>query len=483
MNPSSNIISMFISELELITRRFIFMTYQNKRRPSTGRRKFSGGRGSVKRGPRKEYIHPSKFIKAARLVQQEEYKAKHTFSDFNVAPILQKNIARRGFKAPSPIQDRAIPVGLQGGDIIGIANTGTGKTVAFAVPVIDKLLANSQSHVLIMAPTRELAQQILDEFKVMIQGARMQTAILIGGASMGPQLRDLSRKPRIVIGTPGRIKDHLERKSLKLRNFDTVVLDEVDRMLDMGFVKDMRLILAKLSQSRQSFFFSATMDPKVRDLIEEFSHNPEMISVKTGDTCDSVEQNIVKYTTKSDKIDKLHEVLIANRNSKVIIFDETKRGADRLSKTLCERGFKSDAIHGNKSQGQRQRALDKFKKNQTDILVATDVAARGIDVPDITHVINYATPQSYSDYVHRIGRAGRAGRAGIALTFIEQKGHGQHDEHAKNHSRDPRRNWNHQQRRDKDENQGSRKNYSNRNSQRKAQPSRREPSHRRRTQS
>lgn len=396
------------------------MTYTKKRRPSNGRRNFNAKRNNRKRkGGRKENIHPSKFIKEATDVKQEECVIKHTFSDFDVAPILKKNLASKGFKAPTPIQDQAIPAGLSGQDVIGIANTGTGKTIAFAVPVINQLMKNRNSHVIIMAPTRELAQQILEEMKTLTKGGNLYHALLIGGSSMHLQLKDLKRNPQIIIGTPGRIQDHIKRKSLDLRGFDMVVLDEVDRMLDMGFVNDMRKILARISKKRQSFFFSATMADKVRTLINEFTNNPVMISVKTGKTVDSVEQNIVKYKSKNDKIEKLHELLILHKQNKVLIFDETKRGVDRLSKDLCKRGFNADAIHGNKSQRQRERALARFKTTQTTILVATDVAARGIDVKNITHVINYSTPQSYDDYVHRIGRAGRAGKTGHALTFIQ----------------------------------------------------------------
>lgn len=409
------------------------MAYQGNRRPNRGgsssrggggnRFGGGGGRSSNRRGPRKENIHPSKFIKKANEKKPAvDYKAQHKFNDFAVAPLLHKNIEARGFDTPSPIQDQAIPAGLKGRDVIGIANTGTGKTVAFLIPVLHRLLTNEKSRVIIMAPTRELAQQILEECKIFAQGGNLKWSILIGGAPMRPQLRDLSQNPRIIIGTPGRIKDHMERGSLDLRDVDTVVLDEVDRMLDMGFVQDMRIILAKLASPRQSFFFSATMDNKVRGLINDFAQDPLTISVKTGDTCDNVDQDIVRYDSNEDKIEKLHELLIKdNEGNKLLIFDETKRGVDRLSKELKGRGFWVDSIHGDKSQGQRQRALTKFKENKINILVATDVAARGIDVPDITHVINYSTPQSYADYVHRIGRAGRAGRAGQALTFIEGK--------------------------------------------------------------
>lgn len=376
-------------------------------------------RPTAKKGRKKEYIAPERFIKAARPAEVVEYIPTHQFADFAVTPLLHENIVKKGFTTPSPIQDQAIPEGLKGHDIIGIANTGTGKTVAFAVPMLDKLIANPASSALVMAPTRELAQQILDECKMLAKGSGLFGTLLIGGAPMGPQLKDLSFKPSVVIGTPGRIKDHMERGSLNLEKFDIVVLDEVDRMLDMGFVNDMRTILAELASERQSFFFSATMDPKVRALINDFSKDPVVISVKTGDTSDNVEQNIVRVNSGMEKIDRLHDILIEEASSRVLIFDDTQRSVERLSKTLVERGFKADSIHGGKSQGQRQRALDKFKSNQTNVLVATDVAARGIDVSDITHVINYSTPQSYSDYVHRIGRAGRAGKTGKALTFIE----------------------------------------------------------------
>lgn len=245
-------------------------------------------------------------------------------------------------------------------------------------------------------------------------------AVLIGGSSMGPQLRDLRANPRIVIGTPGRIKDHIERGTLKLGGFNMVVLDEVDRMLDMGFVEDVTSILEKLATPRQSFFFSATMDNKVRGLIEFFSSDPLTVSVKTGDTVDSVHQDIVCYDSNVTKIDQLHNILLKEDVAKVIIFDETQRSVERLGRELHARGFKVDDIHGGKTQGQRQRALARFKKNEVNILVATDVAARGIDVADITHVINYTTPQKYEDYIHRIGRAGRAGRVGYALTFVTE---------------------------------------------------------------
>ena len=388
------------------------------RRGGYARKYRSYGTSSKKRGPQKDYIHPSRFVKAATPAEDIVYEAQHTFDDFMAHELIKGNIAKKGFVTPSPIQDQSIPHGLEGRDVIGIANTGTGKTIAFAIPVLHRLIEDETAKALIIAPTRELAQQIEAECKMVGRKSGLYGALLIGGSAMGPQLRDLRANPQLVIGTPGRIMDHMQRGSLDLSDFNMVVLDEVDRMLDMGFVNDVRTILGELHQTRQSFFFSATLDGKVRDLITTFSNEPVTVSVKTGNTSDNVHQDIVCYESTHDKIDQLHSILIKDEVSKAIVFDDTQRSVERLSQELVDRGFKADAIHGGKTQGQRQRALSRFKKSDIKILVATDVAARGIDVADITHVINYSTPQSYEDYVHRIGRAGRAGRVGYALTFV-----------------------------------------------------------------
>lgn len=381
-----------------------------------GRRQGSNRSSGNKR--RGEYINPQKFIQAARPVDAPEFVPLHRFTDFPLDMLLQQNLALKGFESPSPIQDQTIPLGLDGRDVIGIANTGTGKTAAFALPVLQVLITRQNSRALVIAPTRELAQQIEDECKALGKGSGLTGALLIGGSAMGPQLRDLRGNPRIVIGTPGRIKDHLERGTLRLNQFNIVVLDEVDRMLDMGFVNDVTSILNELATPRQSFFFSATMDARVSGLIRTFAHDPETVSVKQGESSDNVHQDVVRYLGNQDRMNKLHDLLNSQEVAKVIIFDETQRSVERLSNELVAIGFAADAIHGGKSQGQRQKALNNFKAGKTNILVATDVAARGIDVADITHVINFSVPQSYQDYVHRIGRAGRAGRTGYALTFI-----------------------------------------------------------------
>jgi ATP-dependent RNA helicase RhlE len=389
----------------------------NSARQGNRRRNQGGGGGGKRRG---EYINPARFVAVAKPSQAADYAAKHRFQDFGIDPIMHANLRAKGFEVPSPIQDQTIPLGLQGRDVIGIANTGTGKTAAFAVPVINALISRQNARALIVAPTRELAQQIEQECRSIGKSGGFTGALLIGGTGMGTQLRDLRHNPRLVIGTPGRIKDHIERGTLKLQNFNLVVLDEVDRMLDMGFVDDVTSILKELSPTRQSFFFSATMDPRVQGLIRTYSNNPETVSVKLGESSDHVNQDVVRYSGNHDKMDKLHDILLKAEVAKVIVFDETQRSVERLSNELVARGFVADAIHGGKSQGQRQRALDSFKASRTKILVATDVAARGIDVIDITHVINFSQPNSYQDYVHRIGRAGRAGRVGHALTFINQ---------------------------------------------------------------
>lgn len=384
-------------------------------RSRTGQRRSQNNRGKG------QYIDPSRFVKQATLAAEAEaYVAKHQFSDFPLHPVLQRNLQHKSYTTPSPIQDQTIPHGLSGTDIIGIANTGTGKTAAFALPLLHKLITDPQAAALIIAPTRELAQQIEAECLSFVKGTSLPSVLIIGGAPMGRQLRALERRPRLIIGTPGRIKDHLQRGSLKLDKFNTVVLDEVDRMLDMGFVHDVRTILSNLDSDRQSFFFSATMSDNIRQLINSFTTDPVTVSLKVTDTSDSVHQDVVHFQGNIEKIDRLHDILIKEEVAKAIVFDETKYGVERLSKELIARGFSADAIHGGKSQGQRQRALARFKQSEVTILVATDVAARGIDVADISHVINYNIPKTYDDYVHRVGRAGRAGRVGYALTFVPQ---------------------------------------------------------------
>lgn len=235
---------------------------------------------------------------------------------------------------------------------------------------------------------------------------------------MRRQVQDLRYNPNFVIGTPGRIQDLIRSRCLNLSNFGSIVLDEADRMVDIGFINDIRYIISLLSKTRQSLFFSATIDGKVREILNSFVQNPVMVSVKTRDTAENVQQNTIRVIDREKKIEQLHELLIRKEFEKVLLFGRTKHGVQKLSDELVKRGFKADAIHGNKKQGQRTRTLEKFKKNQIQILLATDIASRGLDIPNVSHVINYDLPESYDAYIHRIGRTGRADKKGIALTFI-----------------------------------------------------------------
>ncbi len=363
-------------------------------------------------------IDSSRFIKSARPIAQSEYTPQYKFDDFELHSTLKHNLANRGFINPTQIQDKTIPFALNGSDIIGVSNTGTGKTMAFLLPLLHKMMSQPNQRTLIVAPTRELALQIEEECRVLAKGSGLFGVLLIGGVPMGPQLRDLRQTPNVIIGTPGRIRDHIERGSLKLNNVSSVVLDEVDRMLDMGFIVDIKFILSKLPLQRQSQFFSATISPSIEQLIHDFTKEPISVSAKTSETSDNVEQTVQHYAANSEKMEKLHGLLLSDQVEKTLIFSETKRSVEKLSQDLVDRGFMADAMHGNKSQAQRQRALKKFRDSHINILVATDVAARGIDVDGITHVINYDVPRTYNDYTHRIGRAGRAGSKGYAVTFV-----------------------------------------------------------------
>jgi superfamily II DNA/RNA helicase len=390
-----------------------------KKGPSLQRHERGKAHAPAPRGGRaKQYINPNRFVKEAAVVEAAEFVPANSFQDFAIHPRILANVLAKGYTAPTEIQDRTIPLALEGRDVVGLAATGTGKTAAFAIPMIHDLMMHMDHRALIMAPTRELAQQIMEECLSFSKGCSLRGALLIGGASMHLQKRDLRGNPRIVVGTPGRIKDHLRQGTLLLKFFNYTVLDEVDRMLDMGFINDITSILAETNPVRQSLFFSATMEPKIERLIKGFSKDPVTVSMVQGSAADGVDQNVVYYKGNADKIEKLHELLIKPGCSKTIIFDETKRAVERLGRELNERGFKVDHIHGDKSQAQRARAIKRLKTAEIDVLVATDVAARGIDVADISHVVNYSTPNSYEDYVHRIGRTGRAGKTGCALTFL-----------------------------------------------------------------
>src|SRR3989344_2147760 len=348
----------------------------------------------------------------------EKYAISHAFADFQIADKIKENISTKGYKIPTPIQDQSIPFILEGRDLIGIANTGTGKTAAFLIPLVDKVLKDRNQKVIIITPTRELASQIRNEFLDFSKGLEIYSALCIGGTNIKRQKDDLRRNPNFVIGTPGRIEDHIRSRSLILSNFGSVVLDEVDRMVDIGFIKDVNNIISLLPKVRQSLFFSATINGGVRKILERFVQNPVTVSVKTKEAPENIIQSTIKVFDSGMKVDKLHELLIQKEFEKTLVFGRTKHGVQRLSNELVKRGFKADAIHGNKRQSQRIRILEKFKRNEIRILIATDVASRGLDIPNVSHVINYDLPESYEAYIHRIGRTGRADKKGVALTFV-----------------------------------------------------------------
>jgi ATP-dependent RNA helicase RhlE len=372
-----------------------------------------------RRKNREVILDPALFInRPAESVISKPAEIKNQFSDFLIAEQIKKNINNKGYSTPTPIQDQVIPYVLEGRDVIGLANTGTGKTGAFLIPLINKVLFNRSQKVLILAPTHELAVQIRDELKIFSKDMNILSVLCIGGSGLMNQIHQLRKPHDFVIGTPGRIKDLKMRGKLNLANYNNIVLDEVDRMLDMGFIHDMKFIISHLPSRRQSLFFSATLSPQVSQIAQSFLKNPITISVKTAETAQNIEQDVIKINGRN-KVDVLHDLLAEDEFEKVIVFGKTKWGVEKLSKTLQMRGFKVMAIHGNKNRNQRQRAIDQFKSHKIQVLLATDVASRGLDIDDVTHVINYDQPPSYEDYVHRIGRTGRSEKKGKAITFID----------------------------------------------------------------
>ena len=382
--------------------------------------------GSLGLGHRRPIGRPEKRIDPARFINKaimaegnENFTPEHKFQDFKIDQRLIAAVINKGYKIPTPIQDQIIPHITNGFDVVGIADTGTGKTAAFLLPLINKILQNSRKQILIVAPTRELAIQIDQEFKFFTRGMRIFSVCCVGGMSISRQISELRYNYNLIIGTPGRLKDLIERRMINLSKFNTVVLDEADRMLDMGFINDTRFIMNGMPKERQTLFFAATLSNEIERIIKEFTKNPVRISVKTRDTSKNVEQDIVKIEQGKTKLGVLNNLLNKKEFNKVLIFGRTKHGVEKLSKTLLRNGFSVESIHGNKNNSQRQRALGMFKDNRIQILVATDVAARGLDIADISHVINYDIPATYDDYIHRIGRTGRWNKRGMALTFIE----------------------------------------------------------------
>ena len=340
------------------------------------------------------------------------------FKLLKIEDSLKNSLNKMNFTKPTPIQSMAIPVALEGKDILGTAQTGTGKTLAFSIPLINKLILDKNAFALVMCPTRELATQVMEAIKSIISDKiNIKTALLIGGESMQKQLRQLGNRSRIIVGTPGRINDHLKRKSLNLSATKYLVLDETDRMLDMGFTPQIEMVLKFVPKSHQTLLFSATLPQNILRISERFLNKPERISTgATSVPIAKIKQEILQVF-KENKYDELIDQFLARKGS-ILVFVKTKRSADKMVKRLKEEGHSADAIHGDLRQSKRDRVINSFRKGLKRILIATDVAARGLDIPLIQHVINYDLPQVPEDYIHRIGRTARAGSDGSALTFL-----------------------------------------------------------------
>ena len=340
------------------------------------------------------------------------------FNGFGLPEALTHTLAAMEFTTPTPIQMQAIPVALEGQDILGSAQTGTGKTGAFGIPLVARLMNNPRGTAVVLTPTRELAVQVLAQLRLFMgKRTKMKTALLIGGKPMFRQLEDLKRSPRLIVGTPGRMNDHIQRGSLILDDADFLVMDETDRMLDMGFEEQIETIVARMPEARQTLLFSATMPKNIMSVAKKYLTDPVRITVgSTSTPAQNIKQDIIKIT-QGEKYDRLVDEL-ASRDGSIIVFMNTKHGTQKMVTRLRKEGYKADALHGGLAQSKRDRVTRSFRKNDFRVLVATDVAARGLDIPHIAHVINYDVPQVAEDYIHRIGRTARAGKTGEAVCFV-----------------------------------------------------------------
>jgi len=382
---------------------------------------FSGKRGHTKKKKNESTLDPNSLVMEASDGLSNSYQPSRTFNEMPLHAKLKSNIDRMGFTLPTQIQEESLEQLKAEHDLVGVANTGTGKTGAFLIPIIDQLLNEPKSaQSLVIVPTRELAKQVEDEFKSLAKDTDIYVSSFIGGTSVGRDIKKLKKHNDLLIGTPGRLLDLANRGFLKLENIANLVLDEFDRMLDMGFVNDIKQMVRTMHNRKQTMLFSATIDHTQQSLINELLNNPAEVKVsKSSLASGQIEQDIIRVPQDGDKFSMLVDLLNGAGFDKVLIFVETKRLVDKVSKKLRQSGIKADLIHGDKTQSYRTNALDKFKKGKVQVLVATDVAARGIDVTDISHVINYQLPINYESYLHRIGRTGRAGKSGKAFTFVD----------------------------------------------------------------
>lgn len=365
-------------------------------------------------------LDPRLFVKKAKPSGQEGFRTEKSFSDLGLNQKLLQNIQAKGYQTQTTIQEQSIEQLLLGRDMMAISKTGSGKTAAFLIPIIEHALKDSRNFTaLVVTPTRELALQIEEEFKSLTLGMGLNSATFIGGTNINSDVDKFKRKLHVIVGTPGRLLDLSDRKILDLSKINTLVLDEFDRMLDMGFVLDVTKLVNRIGKRDQTLLFSATLEPAQRKLINGLLSNPLEVNVAQGSTTnENIEQQTIYIQEGQDKFEVLYNLFSNPSLEKVILFTETKRLADRLAKKLIQVGIKAGQIHGDKSQNFRNRMIEEFKSGEIRVLVATDVAARGIDVADVSHVINYQLPMTMDAYIHRIGRTGRAGKVGHAITFI-----------------------------------------------------------------
>lgn len=379
-------------------------------------------RFKVKRTKRKmvsNIKNPLTLVKKATQIKEEKFVSEFTFDNLELHQKLKNSIKAKGYIRPTKIQEKSIDHLINQKNLIGIAATGTGKTGAFLIPIIHQILVNKNTTALVVVPTRELAQQVRDEFSSLTKGFGVYASCFIGGTNINKDVSIAKKRSHFIVGTPGRLNDLMSRNALSLRNTSILVLDEFDRMLDMGFINDVRKISSTMSNRKQTILFSATVEKSQEKLIKEFIKSPIRINVSTGlHSSNNVHQHIIKVADSENKFDVLLNLLNKDSFEKVILFAETKRTADKISKKLRSSGLLSDTIHGGKTQNYRSKVIKLFKSGETNILVATDVAARGIDVDNVSHVINYQLPMTMDSYIHRIGRTGRAGKIGKAYTFI-----------------------------------------------------------------
>lgn len=344
-----------------------------------------------------------------------------TFHDLGLSPEVGRAVDDMGYSSPTEIQQRVIPLLLDGQDVIGQAQTGTGKTAAFGIPMIERLDEQAQGvQALILAPTRELALQISGELRKLGSHSNLHLAVLYGGSGYGTQLRDLATGAQVVIGTPGRILDHIERGTLRLDQVRMLVLDEADRMLDMGFLPDVERIVRRIPRQRQTALFSATVPSLVRILSRRYMHNAVLVAVKPDEATVAEVHQVYYEVAERDKPQGLMLIVKDEKPERAIIFCRTKFGVDRLTRFVTRQGFHAEAIHGDMPQSAREQVMDGFRAGEIRLLIATDVAARGLDIPEVSHVINFDIPEAAEGYVHRIGRTARAGRTGKAITFVAE---------------------------------------------------------------